>query len=132
MKTAIWHAWAGGIRVASAEFPATHSAEQVRNEFCDQGYNARSNLRVTCARPIVGMLATVGIGSDRYPFTVSSVSPSGSKITLTARKARGPLTIENSEGEIRIAYRQAASGNYETQGHGVIFGEAEMRLDPSF
>ncbi len=129
----IWHAWRDSIRVATGEFPADMSATQVRNHFCDMGHNTGFVLRVTCARPIVGMLATIAVGSDRYAYTVSAVSASGSKIHLQARISRGAISADDPTGEVRIA-RRRANGDYRTEGIGqlVTFGEAETRLDPSF
>lgn len=128
-----WHAWRGSVRVASAEFPATMSGREVRDHFCDKGLNTGFSLRVTIARPLVGMLATLQVGSDFYPYDVLRVSASGSKLELRARQARGPMTAEDPKGQIRIAWRDG-NGDYRSGPARclVSFGEAELSLDPSF
>ncbi len=125
-----WHAWRGSVRVATDEFPATMDAREVRDVFCDRGLND-GTLRVTCPRPVVGMLATYQIGSDQYPYDVIKVSPSGSKLTLRARRARGPLTTEAPEGKIVIAQRQG-DGTYRVGVALVSLGGATAHLAPEF
>jgi hypothetical protein len=98
----IWHAWRDSVRVASDEFPATMSGREVRDAFCDRGLND-GRLRVTLARPVAGMLATVASGSDSYPYDVIKVSASGAKIALRERAAHGPMTVEDPAGQVITA-----------------------------
>jgi hypothetical protein len=126
----IWHAWRGSLRIATDEFPATMSSHEVRNAFCDRGLND-GTLRVTCPMPRVGMLATYQIGSDQYPYDVIRVSPSGSKLTLRARRARGPMTTEDPDGKQVIAHRDGA-GNYRAGQALISLGGATAYLAPEF
>jgi len=62
--------------------------------------------------PVVGMPATVGIGSDSYPYTVTEVSASGKSITIQ-----------------RNTYKAAADSNYYGQQkyeYGELQGEPEV------
>lgn len=84
--------------------------------------------------PEVGELATLYVGSDRYPFTVVEVSPTGHQIKLQARRARGQLSCEDPQGRTVIATRRR-DGSYKERGSKHIhvgLGRAELYLDPSF
>lgn len=124
-----WHAWRGSVRVASASFPADLPARDVCDEFVDRH---GPDLRVTCGRPVVGMLATLQVGSDRYAYEVTEVSAAGAKITLRGRMVRGPLTAEDPGGKVINAYR-GQDGTYRNRGRCLVtLGEADAYRDPCF
>lgn len=93
--------------------------------------------------PRVGELATVQTGSDRRPYTVVAVSPTGVRLTLQARAYRRAddganperqawLTWEEPSGEIVLAHR-GGDGRYRVRGRFLVtLGVADVYLDPSF
>jgi len=95
--------------------------------------------------PPVGELATYGIGSDQYPYTVIEVSKSGHRVTLQARKSRRVdsngysenqrwITVEDPNGETMVVTRRG-DGSYAPKGKKcgyITFGDAGSYLDPSF
>lgn len=96
------------------------------------------------SKPEVGMGATMYVGSDRYPYTVIAVSPSGFKVTLQADDSKrtdsnGLSEIQtwdctpNPNGAIRYAYRNRHGRYYAARGYSrVTFGERDMYQDPHF
>lgn len=91
----------------------------------------------------MGGLATVQTGSDRRPYTVVAVSPTGVRLTLQARAYRRAddganperqvwLTWEEPSGEMILAHR-LSNGRYRVKGHFLVtLGVADVYLDPSF
>ena len=100
---------------------------------------------MTDVKPVVGMAATMQVGSDSYPATVIKVSPSGTQATLAMDEYRvvsgdgsfqkGHPVIEYTPGDekssptrtIRLTKRGWAS-----KGTPVYLGHREYYRDPSF
>lgn len=100
------------------------------------------------AGPEVGGLATFGIGSDSYAYTVIEVSATGHKVVLQERSSKPTkdsdyfgdqryVTYENLEGSKMVATRRTTKRGvtYRPKGSScgtVTFGAARRYTDPSF
>lgn len=62
--------------------------------------------------PVVGMPATVGIGSDSYPYTVTAVSASGKSITLQRNRYKAAAD-SNYFGQQKYEYSDEYQGEAE-------------------
>ena len=100
-------------------------------------------------KPVVGMGATMQIGSDSYAYTITAVSPSGHRITMQRDRtvptkaskpigyvASGPhMYTADPEGTIEIATRRQ-DGRYRLKGAAyygaVTLGIRHHSLDPHF
>ena len=103
------------------------------------------NTTSTVAVPVVGMPAYFSIGSDTYPATVVSVSPSGHKVVVQEAKYRRTdsngysesqsyIVLADPEGALKTftrrgdgAYRGAGGKSYR-----LYIGKYAAYSDPSF
>lgn len=87
--------------------------------------------------PEVGMGATLYLWSDRYPATVTKVSPSGKTVTLTEdnvvgwENSYGVSFAPNPNGRVWTA-RKGKNGTWKASGSGVTLGSRAAYRDPSF
>lgn len=94
--------------------------------------------------PVVGMGATVRIGTDRYPYTIVSISASGKTIVLQEdfynRLDSNGLDewqeysyISNSNGDT-ITFRLGKNGYYKNNKRGLYacIGFRRAYIDPCF
>ena len=98
--------------------------------------------------PEVGGLATYGIGSDSYPYTVIEVSASGHTVVLQERSSKPTkdsdyfgdqryVTYENPEGSTMVATRRKTKRGVTYRPKGskcgtVTFGVVRKHTDPHF
>ena len=94
--------------------------------------------------PQIGMGATELVGSDRYPFTVIAVSPSGKTAKIQADEAirldnRGIYTESQDYryerdlgGRVHTIRRYADGKWYRSYRIPVILGHRDMYRDPHF
>jgi hypothetical protein len=87
--------------------------------------------------PTVGMAATIVAWSDRYPATVTAVTPSGKTVTLVEDRVTGWENhygtgfAANPNGRVWTA-RKTRAGVWRASGNGVILGSRAAYYDPSF
>lgn len=83
-------------REACTEFERTLPAEDPEHHVWERDRNGK-------AKPVYGAGATVGVGSDSYPYTVYEVSDTGHQITL---RADGYRVISGSfqTGDAQVSY----------------------------
>jgi hypothetical protein len=93
---------------------------------------------------VVGMGGTLYIGSDRYAYTVTAISPSGKTLTIQEDRAeRGEgfdfyknqtyVYTANPKGEIENVHWSGKRGRYQHEGHfGFYLGERDHHVDPDF
>lgn len=95
--------------------------------------DASSTIRLATehAKPEVGQAATLHIGSDCYPATVTGVSASGATIELMVMEVKASNLFVDTEQFI-IARRSRRDGYYRSDRYLVSVGERRYYRDPSF
>lgn len=104
--------------------------------------------RIIHVKPTVGMPATVGVGGDRYPYTVTAVSKSGKSITIQRdqyKAAEGSNffgaqkweVVRDTEGHLekwtlRSNGRWCRQGDSMRYSNGLSLGWARPHQDPHF
>ena len=86
--------------------------------------------------PKKGGLATVQIGSDKYPYKVVDISPTGAKVII--QRILGNASVRRNSDEFELGQKDVVTrrqdGSYAVKGtkQFVNFGYADYSMDPHF